>query len=39
MGLGKIGCGQMWSGGIGWVDIPKICGVFTMGRVQKGKRR
>ena len=19
--------------GIGWVDIPKVCGIFTMGRV------
>ena len=37
--LGKIGCGGMLWGGIGWVDIPKVCGVFTMGRVRKCKSR
>ena len=24
-------------GVVGWVDTPKVCGVFTMGRVRKGK--
>ena len=27
-------------GGLGWVDIPKVCGVvFAMSRVGKGKSR
>ena len=39
MGLAKLVCCGMYWGGIGWVDIPKVCGVFTMGRVGKGKSR
>ena len=37
MGLGKIGCGGILWGGIGWVDKPKYGGVFTMGRKEKSK--
>ena len=29
--LGKIVCGGMLWGGIGWLDIPKVCGVFYLG--------